>query len=206
MKFDDIKPLAYITPIANLDSILQHGIMSHVEVQARGIHYVSVADFQIQRNRAIKQVLGTPLNQFVNLYFNPRNAMMYRVRRGTEPICIVEVSTDVLHTPGAIVSTANAASSDAEFVFVAADGLSKLEGSDVYRQSWSSIDTSGRAIRNITHMQRLQSEVLVPSCVGLQMISAVLVRDLDHQTEMLCRSRGKSVRVNKNFFFEDLSQ
>ena len=204
MQFNDVKPLAYITPIANLSSILEHGILSHAQVEARRTPFVSVADREIRQSRASRPVLeGAHLNQFVNLYFNARNAMMYRVSRAEVPICVVEVNTDVLRTLGAIVSTANAASLEAKFAAFADGGLCQLVASDVYRESWMWIDGSGRMITSSTQKQRMQAELLVPKCVPPEMISAVLVRNTDFQTEKLCTRHGKPVRIDRKLFFQE---
>lgn len=203
MQFNDVKPLAYITPIANLSSILEHGILSHAQIQARRTPFVSVANLEIQRSRASRKVLGVHLNQFVNLYFNARNAMMYKVSLAEVPICVVEVNTDVLRTLGAIVSTANAASSEAKFAAFADGGLCQLVASDVYRESWMWIDGSGRMITSSTQKQRMQAELLVPKCVPPEMISAVLVRNTDFQTEELCTRHGKPVRIDRKLFFQE---
>jgi len=203
LQFNDVKPLAYITPIANLSSILEHGILSHAKVTARRTPFVSVANLKIQQLRASRQVLGVHLNQFVNLYFNARNAMMYKVSKDKVPICVIEVNTDVLRTLGAIVSTANAASSEAKFAAFADGGLCQLVASDVYRENWMWIDGSGRMITSPTQMQRMQAELLVPKCVPPEMISRVIVRNLDFKTKELCTRHGKPVVIDPKLFFQE---
>ena len=80
MKRDDLSEVHYITPIANLPSILAHGLLPHKSVQS--MPHVSVAMAEIQaRRRHVRVPGGRPLHEYVNLYFHARNPMMFK-RRG----------------------------------------------------------------------------------------------------------------------------
>jgi ssDNA thymidine ADP-ribosyltransferase, DarT len=54
MTFDDLEELHFITPIANLPSILQHGILSHD--RAEKVPHQSVANMEVQDRRASRRV------------------------------------------------------------------------------------------------------------------------------------------------------
>lgn len=76
MDRQELKELHYITPIANVPSILEHGLPSHKRVQ--GIVHESVAMSGIQDRRRCKKVPhAQPLHDYVNLYFHARNHMLY---------------------------------------------------------------------------------------------------------------------------------
>src|SRR5579859_2295514 len=79
-KKTEIKSLYYITHIENVTSILQQGILSHSQVEAKGVAFKPIYDAGIVSNRKGK---ATPdrssLWDYANLYFQPRNPMMYRV-------------------------------------------------------------------------------------------------------------------------------
>ena len=69
MKLEELEELHYITPLANLRSIIERGILSHQK--AEKIVHRSVAMDEIQERR--KKVVvpgGRPLHQYVNLYFH----------------------------------------------------------------------------------------------------------------------------------------
>ena len=74
----DIKELYFITHIDNIKSILQHGILCYNK--AKKILCKSIADYEIQK-RSDKVVIPggkLKLHDYANLYFNPRNAMMFK--------------------------------------------------------------------------------------------------------------------------------
>ena len=93
MERADLKELHYITPIANVASILERGILSHIS--ATRIKHDSVADESVQERRSRVQVQGkTRLHHYVNLYLNARNPMLYRLARGegrTDDLCVGSV-------------------------------------------------------------------------------------------------------------------
>ncbi|MEW6544695.1 MAG: DarT ssDNA thymidine ADP-ribosyltransferase family protein [Nitrospirota bacterium] len=63
----DIAELHYITPIENVSSILEHGILSNR--QAACVSHTSVAMEEVQDKRRNKQIPGArPLQDYANLY------------------------------------------------------------------------------------------------------------------------------------------
>lgn len=80
MKYEQIKDLFYITHLDNLPSILKMGILSHARIEEAGIEFTPIYDEDIISIRKGKEVPGgESLWSFANLYFNPRNPMLYRV-------------------------------------------------------------------------------------------------------------------------------
>ena len=76
----DIKGLFYITHINNIESIIRYGILSHALVEKRNVQFTPIYDAQIVSNRRTKKVpSGESLWDYANLYFQPRNPMLYRV-------------------------------------------------------------------------------------------------------------------------------
>ena len=104
-----VTELHCIMPIANLASVMNHGILSH-EGAAKRPHR-SVALQPVQDKRDKKQVPGgLKLHQYANLYFHARNPMMYKRQAEAPSLCILRVATMVLTLPGTVISDQNAAS------------------------------------------------------------------------------------------------
>ena len=124
MERHDLTELHYITPIANVPSILKLGILSHN--QAKHVRHESVAMNEIQDRRARVTVPGgRKLHEYVNLYICARNPMMYKYKRQTQHqgLCVLRISTNVLDLPGVVISDKNA-SSDYSIFKAAPGGLS----------------------------------------------------------------------------------
>jgi hypothetical protein len=152
-----IKYLSYITTESNLASIIEYGILCHN--QAAGIDHESIAEPTVQQLRAQKQCGGRALHDYANLYFWPRNAMMYRVR-ADDTVCVVKVSCEVLDLPGVHYSSRNAAVGDATFHAVNGAEFAPLEYTRIYAGSWVNYGVSDDDLR-----ETMQAEVLVPGAV-----------------------------------------
>src|SRR3990167_34528 len=98
----DIKSLFYITHVENVPSMLQHGILSHGAVEAQQVPFTPIYDSGIVSSRKEK---STPdrksLWEYANVYFQPRNPMMYRVihEKSKRDVAILGVNPAVLQMP-----------------------------------------------------------------------------------------------------------
>ena len=80
MKKHTTKYLYYITHIENVQSILDKGILSHDIIEKEKIKFTPIYDQDIvNKRKSIKTPDGKSLWEFANLYFQPRNPMLYRV-------------------------------------------------------------------------------------------------------------------------------
>lgn len=80
MRNSDIKALYYITHIDNLPSIFEKGILSHERIEDDQMQPERVYNTEIVNIRKEKRTPnGRSLWSYANLYFQPRNPMMYRV-------------------------------------------------------------------------------------------------------------------------------
>jgi hypothetical protein len=88
MKRPDVTELHYITPIANVPSILQYGILSHA--RAERVPHGSVAMQEIQDRRRNKQIPGArTLHDYANLYFDAHNPMLSARRSQNDLLCVL---------------------------------------------------------------------------------------------------------------------
>ena len=161
MDREDLDYLQYITPVDNLPSIQAHGLLSHNRAQRHRNR--SVANAEVQERRRAKRVpRGFRLHDYVNLYFNARNTMMYEVtcRIPTAELCVVCVATDVLDLRDVVVTDCNAASDYARFRPSPA-GLTVLDHAELFAESWQHQD----AMKTYRHRSRMCAEVLVPHMV-----------------------------------------
>lgn len=180
-------------PIANVASVLQHGILSH-ELAAQLAHH-SVAMQAMQDRRDIKTVPGgLKLHQYANLYFHARNPML-SVRR-SEEVCVLRISTQVLSLNGVAITDQNAASKYVRFY--APNQWQLLDFDDIFARDWTHPDDQ---IREWRHKSRKCAEVLVPHRVPPNMIAGAYVAD--NASLIALRSTGFAlpITVDPDFFF-----
>jgi len=135
LKRADVKELYYITPIANVVSIMQHGILSNE--LSKKVPHDSLAMEEIQDKRKNKRIPGAKkLHEYANLYFDAHNPMLSKRRSQNNQICILRVNPSVLDLPDVIISDRNAASNWVRFNSVI-DGLAGLDKNKIYAKYWT---------------------------------------------------------------------
>lgn len=188
-----VTELHCIMPIANIASVLQHGILSHE--RAAQLHHHSVAMQAMQDRRDVKTVPGgLKLHQYANLYFHARNPML-SVRRH-EDICVLRVSTNALTLHGAVITDQNAASKYVRFY--APNQWRLLDFDDIFARDWTHPDDQ---IREWRHKSRKCAEVLVPQQVPPNMISSAFVVDEQARARLNQAGFALPIIVNPDFFF-----
>lgn len=169
-----LRGLYYITHFNNLPSILEKGVLCHRKVEEEKINFTPIYDAEIVSSRKEREVAdGRSLWDFANLYFQPRNAMLYRVvffsGINIEDILIIGLKSNILNRSDIYVTNGNAASSNTEFFSLNNDNAQKLletirEKTD--KEWWASEDGSKR---------ELMAECLVPDKVSPDYISEIYV-------------------------------
>lgn len=192
-----IKGLYYITHVDNISSILRKGILSHKLVEEQYVQFTPIYDAQIVSNRRDRLAPdGRSLWEFANLYFQPRNPMLYRVISEKEKrhIAIVSVKPQVLETPGAFVTTGNAASPLSEI-------LSVRDGVEVITQMWSVINSDWWKEEDGSK-RKIMAECLVPDSISPELIHSIYVtsRDVADRISLLSTSKISIVPEPHMFF------
>jgi O-acetyl-ADP-ribose deacetylase (regulator of RNase III) len=169
-----LRGLYYITHFNNLPSILEKGVLCHRKVEEEKINFTPIDDAEIVSSRKERKVTdGRSLWDFANLYFQPRNAMLYRVvffsGINIEDILIIGFKSNILDGSDIYVTNGNAASSNTEFFSLNNDNAQKLLETireKTAKEWWVSEDGSKR---------ELMAECLVPDKVSPNHISEIYV-------------------------------
>ena len=188
--------LFHMTHFDNVERILQHGLLAHnLATGYRDISNTAVND----RRAGILSPAGRPLHDYVPMYFNPRNAMLFE--KQTEfagRIAVLELSPDLGHAKGAVFSEGNAASGESRLTD-RLDDLRLFDWDRINATSWR----DGKE-KNLTVRRLMMSECLVPDRVGASSVLALHVADesLKRDLSDCIGSRQDIVRVSPEWFFE----
>lgn len=168
------KQLFYITHIENINSILSKGILSHQYIEENNIPYIPIYDASIVSNRKERLTpAGQSLWHYANLYFQPRNPMLYRVvsEKSAENIAVIGVVFNVISQRNVFVSDGNAAS-HASHIYPAGEHLKILRDLKQVLNSewWTDEDGSKR---------KIMAECLMPERVTPDCIKTIYVADSD---------------------------
>ena len=148
-----IQNLFYITHIKNIISILERGILSHQSIEDNRLKPTTIYNSQIVDRRSQKIVINNKsLWSFANLYFQPRNPMLYSIIHNKyliEEVVIISVKRDILTRKDIWITTGNAAHNDSQII-----SIKEAEEINIFRQIkketdkewWSNEDGSKRKI------------------------------------------------------------
>lgn len=191
----EIRELHFIAPIANVPSILKHGILSHQ--QADKLKHTTVAMPEVQERRKNKQIPGArALHEYANLYFDAHNPMLSKRRDQNNEICVLRVDQSVLDIPGAILADCNAASQYVRFL-KSPDGLSKLNGELIFAQYWTNSDP----IKAWEHKSAKCAEILIPDRIVPSFIVGAYVANNVALAAFNALNIELSVTINGAMFF-----
>jgi hypothetical protein len=192
----DVTELHYITAIANLPSIIRHGILSHT--LAEQLAHDSVAMPEIQERRRNKQIPGARLlHEYANLYFDAHNPMLSRCRGRNNEICVLQIDPGVLDIPGVIIANRNAASDWTSF-WPVSSGLSVISRERVFARYWTHPDDPYEEMR---HKSEKCAEVLVPDRLDVQLIDGAYVANQVALVEFQRLNSQLPARVRGDMFF-----
>ena len=195
MRFNQVKALYYIAHISKVPSILERGILSHSMVEQLGLETNPIYNHGIVDARKNKITPdGRSLWDFANLYFQPRNPMLYRVMlEQQEDIVIIEVKPEVLLIQGTHISNGNAANTDTE-ILNPQKGLESIDPRILTKEFWIGEDGTKR---------RIMAECLVPSSVPPDLIGAIYVpnREIMVKLRLLIPDSGVSIIIEPKLFF-----
>lgn len=197
MNLSDLKELHYITPIANVPSIVRFGVLSNREVKRRKIKSVSVAAEEIQERRAPKVVPGAkPLHEYVNLYICARNPMMYRRSAQHTELCVLQIDTAVLKLPDIIIADGNAASGWTAFLS-SPSGLAKIDKETVFAERW----TDPNPFTYWENKRVKCAEALVPNRLDPKFIFGAYVSCQQAEDILKGLASGLAVTIDPHLFF-----
>ena len=195
MRRDELTELHYITPIANLPSILSRGILSHRLAEKE--RHESVAMEEVQDRRAKKRVPGgRGLHDYVNLYVCARNPMLFKRKNRHGELSVLRVSTDILDLPGVVITDQNAASGYVRFS-PAPTGLGSINRELVFAEYWTHQDP----IEQYRHRSIKCAEVLVLDSVKPRFILGAYVSCDAARAAIEALGLGLPVTIDSHLFF-----
>lgn len=173
-----IEGLYYITHIDNIPSILDRGVLSHSEIEKQNINPVTIYNSQIINKRKGKFLpSGKSLWDYANLYFQPRNAMLYSLVRNVnidiENLVIVSITKLILKKRrGIYVSDGNAAHGNSNFYSL--DNLNEVDSRKIFSSIRGQIDTDWWKPDDGSK-RKIMAECLVPKNVAPGYVNSLYV-------------------------------
>lgn len=193
-----IQSLYYITYIDNLPSIFERGILSDDMAKAECVRSTPIYDVNTVAHRNYKTPDGKEFWFYANLYFQPRNAMMYRIihQNGVKNFAVVGINKKVLDAQGVVITDGSATDKQTQF-YRPSEGLKMLrkQWKIIQEEWWNNFDGSKR---------KMMAECLIPNSVKPGHIHSVYVAD-NKTRDAVQETVGKreiTVCSRPDFFFQ----
>jgi hypothetical protein len=161
--------LHYISPIANVSSILERGVLSHR--LASRVPHTDVSMEEVQDRRALVRIpRGLALHEYANLYFNARNTMMYKRAGSHAAIAILRIRAQAVDISNVVMSDMNAASDYVSFG-TPDEMFPRLDRDRIFARDWTDPD----AFEQRRHRREMCAEVLIPRFLPAEYIEGAYV-------------------------------
>ena len=143
IKASPLRRLYYVAPIANLASILRHGLLSFNEIERRSVNHNSFAEESVQNRRHARHVtlsdgVDVTVHELVPLYLTPRTPTLSARRSEQERLTFLDISADAICDPGIqfAFTDGNAGASDTSF-YRNLNKLDKIPWNVIFADYWT---------------------------------------------------------------------
>lgn len=195
MERRELEELHYITPICNVPSIMQHGILSHARAARLAHRSVAMPEMQDRRS-GVRVPGGRRLHEYANLYVCARNPMLYKRLDQRDKLCVLSISTDVLDLPGVVITDRNAGGEYVQFR-ASPTGLSIIDRDLTFAEYW----TDSSQIEYWRKKAAKCAEVLVPDRVDPGYFQQLYVPYESVRRRVQAVTTGLRIKINRYMFF-----
>lgn len=193
-----LRSMNHITHLLNLKTILSNGLLSHNNPYKK----VDISNIEVNdRRNKFEPIYNRNLHDYVPLYFNPRNAMLFRNQKEHGVLIIVlGFKIDLLLYENIVFTNGNAAKEITKY----SNNINYLATLD-----WNSIRSDRWCFDGYVDYEiksKMMTEVLVYEKVDINTLEVIycqhhIVKYIIEQNYNLGKIR---VEVNQNMFFRDL--
>lgn len=196
----NIDYLYHITSEDHLATILKYGLLSHNEAHHEDLikNDISMSSVQKRRENMEDPIYGRQIHDYVNLYFSPRNAMLYKRRKCQSSLIILGINPLALKYEATIFTDRNVASYNPQF-YKSVSQLDQLQWKIINSHYWTDYWTktgheSGKSIK--------MAEVLVYPKVKVQNLKVIFCYNREQRKRCSTISRDKiPVKINEELYF-----
>lgn len=190
-----VEELHFITPVENLPSIMESGILCYNETKAQAHSSIAMNDVQERRDKVMLPN-EKPLHDYANLYFHARNPMMYKRKENHAHLCVLRIKHEILDVPGVFITDKNAASPIAIFA-LSPEGLKNVNEDLTFAVNWNDANEIEKTKKRLAKC----AEVLVPGRIPPVWILGGYVSCKEAFDSVTGLGLGLELTVNPKLFF-----
>ena len=182
--------LWHMTHKDNIFSILEYGIVNHYCACKINASRVDISDPDVQRWREnIEPHYHRRIHNYVPLYINPLNPMLYVRKNIQADLCLMEISLSVLSKNQYLITDGNAASHDTKF-YNSVNNLELLPWDVLHADYWNDFPDGKR---------KRCAEVLVYPAISPKFV--IGIHCCSNKTLNFLSNSNSNVSITKKLFF-----
>lgn len=190
-----VEYLYHMTHKDNIENVLNNGLLSHNMARNDGFIKTDIADNQVNDRRSKREpIFGRSIHEYVPLYFNPKNPMLFVRNNMEDDIVIIAVESRVMTMENSLFTNGNAAATSTSF-YLDLEDLKNLDWKCIQADYWNDFP-DGKRIRC--------SEVLVFPKIEISDIARIYCNDASTANFVKSKVSDSShikVNVNNDFYF-----
>ena len=183
--------LYHITHVNNLRSIVENGLLSHSVAHNQGLvtEDISLNDVNKRRDK-LEPYNQKSLHDYVPLYINPKNPMLFLRKILSDDLIIIAVSSDTMLYDTCLFTDGNAASRSTS-IYKDLTNLRKLDWDCIKGEYWDNFQDGKR---------KKCSEVLILDRIPIDRINRIITnnQDMEIQVQSICQL--KTV-IDQSYYF-----
>lgn len=185
----------HMTHVSNLKGIFENGLICHEKVKS----YTDISNNDVNKRRVAKNnPHKISLHQYVPLYFNPRNAMLFTCQKKFgQDVVILEIDKSVISNDYTLFSEGNAARKDSKITTNKLD-LANFRWEEINSLAWTNIGSDvNESLKSL-----MMSECLILNRIDIDKIMKVICSKECVRKALFNESLGRiEINVNENMFF-----
>jgi hypothetical protein len=193
----NINYLYHITSKNNLSGIFKDGLLSHHNIKKKRLTYTDISDCDVNVIRAAKHdpIYKKNLHEYVPLYFNHKNAMLFKKRDIQNTLVILCINSELLLNNTAIFTDGNAANNPTRF-YSRTKNLSNLNW-DIIKSSepWNKF-SDGKRIRMSECL--VFSRIKVPDIMKIICIDKYIYNEIQ---KIMPKQLNINLEIDRKFYF-----
>lgn len=190
----NINYLYHITHIDNLKSIIDNGLLAHNNKYVKR----KIDNEDVNEHRSRKEPLyGKSIHNYVPLYFNPKNPMLYVNKELQKNIVILEFTNTLMLnnmiTENISIFTDGNASVKSTNFYNNLNDLEKLDWDCIYSKKWTNYNDGKR---------KVMAEVLVENYISSDYIENIYCYDKESKEKINSLNNYICVVIDKTKYFD----
>lgn len=188
--------LYHLTHIINLKSILNQGLKCHNDASG----YKDISNLEVNERRERERKSFGSLHDYVPLYFNPRNAMLYQTcKQFNDQIIILEINREIVKKDYTVFSQGNAARWDSSLTRCKIK-VASFDWDMICDRTWAKI---GSGVVDVKQKSMMMSECLIFESISSSYINRIHCKNFStaNKVSEFIEENIQEVQISPQLYF-----